>query len=911
MVPPPDNTGDEFPDFENMSLEDQLAWLESLAKRQGAGDDELTTSADLDIPTPEDVEIDEPGYVPFEGSRSAREIKEAATVPSPVSEPEPDAGEDEIQAQEEREAEFEESAEAFAAETERDDDPLRWLDSLAAQPEHEATGAIDTHGEGEPEVEEAVHQGVSEQGETEDEMELAGAESVSEVSEHETPSDVETEPEAAGSDDPLGGMDPMLWLESLAARQGADISGFTTAANLQLEDVPEDATVDEPGYVPFEGSRSAREMQQRIPAEHEAGESEEPEEVEAPAGEPAEAAPEYDMEPEPERADLEAGAAVPETEAEELDLVGEDDEAMEWLESLAKRQGASEEEFLTAADIDVPELPDDTVVDEPGYVAYDPLSIRPAGRDSDRSDMASERDTDVGELAEMLEFANGEADEGLSWLEDLAAEPDEDVTAFLALDDESASVPEAEIARDSTAETAPDEEDFAVEDVSEGDDPLAGMTDEEIARAQAEGTLTPQQELAWLKRQARALAEAREAEGAAVESEEIAPAEPGDIPDWLEEIRQTSEDEIVAVADEILDEDDELPDWLQGPEEMPLDDEADAELIELALDEDVDALWEEAADSEQAAADLDMAIPDSELAAFISGDFVPDEVDSLAEALDEEYERRIEGDDEEPEWYTDAVAKVAMEAPPLAESGPGADEEVPDDTEPVLAAAEPADVPGWLAQEIADEAEEAESEAPTADIEDLDEDMPDWLRGADEEDAVPSEDLPGWLVGEDEAETEPALDDVSAWVEREIEPEAAIESHEPAEIEPGPEPATPVLSADIGPEVPVKTVKAPLPEGEAFAEYRARLEANADDHPSRLALARALHANRLPELGLDHYEMLIEAGQLLDDVTADLSEWVTERPDQPRMRRMLGDAYMRQGKLAEALGAYREALHQL
>ena len=83
------------------------------------------------------------------------------------------------------------------------------------------------------------------------------------------------------------------------------------------------------------------------------------------------------------------------------------------------------------------------------------------------------------------------------------------------------------------------------------------------------------------------------------------------------------------------------------------------------------------------------------------------------------------------------------------------------------------------------------------------------------------------------------------------------------------------------------------------------------ERPFRRYVARALHANRLPELGLDHYEMLIEAGQLLDDVTADLSEWVTERPDQPRMRRMLGDAYMRQGKLAEALGAYREALHQL
>jgi hypothetical protein len=84
MVPPPNNTGDEFPDFDSMTPEEQLAWLESLAKRQGVSGEELITAADVDIPIPEDAEVDEPGYVPFEGSRSAHQAQQAiSAAPEP------------------------------------------------------------------------------------------------------------------------------------------------------------------------------------------------------------------------------------------------------------------------------------------------------------------------------------------------------------------------------------------------------------------------------------------------------------------------------------------------------------------------------------------------------------------------------------------------------------------------------------------------------------------------------------------------------------------------------------------------------------------------------------------------------------------------------------------------------------
>src|SRR5204863_8982206 len=43
-----------------------------------------------------------------------------------------------------------------------------------------------------------------------------------------------------------------------------------------------------------------------------------------------------------------------------------------WLESLAARQGAKPEELITSANLDIPVLPADTVIDEPGYTpGYD------------------------------------------------------------------------------------------------------------------------------------------------------------------------------------------------------------------------------------------------------------------------------------------------------------------------------------------------------------------------------------------------------------------------------------------------------------------------------------------------------------------------------------------------------------
>jgi hypothetical protein len=54
------------------------------------------------------------------------------------------------------------------------------------------------------------------------------------------------------------------------------------------------------------------------------------------------------------------------------------EEIQTWMESLAKRQGASEG-FTTSADMEVAEIdPDSVVIDEPGYVPYGQESKQPA-----------------------------------------------------------------------------------------------------------------------------------------------------------------------------------------------------------------------------------------------------------------------------------------------------------------------------------------------------------------------------------------------------------------------------------------------------------------------------------------------------------------------------------------------------
>ncbi len=308
MTPPPNGDGTNKPEDDPLGGMDPMAWLESLARRQGANPDELTTAANLDVPMPSaDTPVDAPGYTP--GYESAAKPVAAPVPPPPVPEPAPPP--------------------AAAAVDPSDPlggmDPMAWLESLARRQGanvDELTTAADLDV-----PMPAADTVLDEPGYTpgyDSAPKKKDAEPPTIISETEakpsqpTPPPPQPKPTPSAPpppeptpdltfDDPLGGADPMAWLESLARRQGANVEELTTAADLDVPMPASDAQSTAPGYTDFDPfsastlSPSARALEQP----------------------PA-------VEPESTSSDALGGA-----------------DPMAWLESLAAKQGAPLEELPT------------------------------------------------------------------------------------------------------------------------------------------------------------------------------------------------------------------------------------------------------------------------------------------------------------------------------------------------------------------------------------------------------------------------------------------------------------------------------------------------------------------------------------------------------------------------------------
>ncbi|MBZ0317181.1 MAG: hypothetical protein K8L91_12235 [Anaerolineae bacterium] len=860
----------DMPDFENMTLEEQMRWLESLAARQGANPQEFMTTADMSVPEidPNSVVIDEPGYVPSE--KFSRPLSAAAGPSRPVEEP--------PQATEPIEVSPAPPVEAPAYDYSYAEQPTMMDYSFQEPPPIEpvASAALDAN-------------------------------------------------------DPLGGMDPMAWLESLAARQGANPNEFTTAANYEIPEVdPNSVVIDEPGYVPSE--KFSRPLSAAAGPSHPV---QEPAAFETSATQPYEVPaeqPEFSFE-------TPAAAWVPQDGEIPVDV-----DPMAWLESLAARQGADPNEFMTAANYEIPEIdPNSVVIDEPGYVPYSPFETT-----SGQSFASSESYPPSMPLPESAPELS-EDTSSLSWLSDLAGDQSAGVTDFLssmAADD----IPGFDLSYEVTPEPTPTTPHMITS--------IEGLTDEQIAEAQAHGTITPEAELAWLMKKAEALAaltplnDEFEATHPA-ESEEIAP---GQIPDWLAaqmpsdlEAAPVTEDTFPALIDEILPPPapTDLPDWLsESPivQELP-----EIELPEFTLE-----------DTTSFAPMQDEILAASD---FIAG--YAQSGDDWAAALDEEYTLQHESltPPAEPDWYAEAVSKVEEIMPEMVqtEALPEFDIsmfEVPIETE--IIASEPTDLPDWL-QEMSSQVVPADS------------DLPEWLISSQivEPEAISEIATPDWLsepvmdplsfVAENAPpETSTAQPELAFLAQTPSEASAEVEEHLPVaqegglpswyqapvvETPPAPvyvAPAQPVYqqppvvmtpthvpsvppmapppspmpvvapaasSRQVAQPVPPPSSPALVPAG--FAQYQASLEQNPSDHHTRLNLARELE--KVGNLGasLDHYETLVESSAALEVVADDLSRLATRQPQNPKVRRLLGDTYMRQGRLQEALDTYRGALNQL
>ena len=171
----------------------------------------------------------------------------------------------------------------------------------------------------------------------------------------------------------------------------------------------------------------------------------------------------------------------------------------------------------------------------------------------------------------------------------------------------------------------------------------------------------------------------------------------------------------------------------------------------------------------------------------------------------------------------------------------------------------------------------------------MDEDLPEWLRGVDEQKPLEAEPTAptDWRPAEVEfpAQEEP---------EQGPAPEPEQVAGEPSEPVSEPEPALePELSLET--ETEQEPVPAEQPAVPAQAEEPALAEAQGE--LSRGNVSGALR----------YYEKLIRKGKMLDEIIFDLREALYRHPVDVDILQALGDAYMRSNRLQDALDAYTKA----
>jgi tetratricopeptide (TPR) repeat protein len=112
------------------------------------------------------------------------------------------------------------------------------------------------------------------------------------------------------------------------------------------------------------------------------------------------------------------------------------------------------------------------------------------------------------------------------------------------------------------------------------------------------------------------------------------------------------------------------------------------------------------------------------------------------------------------------------------------------------------------------------------------------------------------------------------------------------------------------PTPPKPPTAAPSPAAGPFTDEKAHLKKHPRDYDAWLALAQALWQADERAESLEAYGRLIRAGKLLEPVISDLESYLRQWPGVD-VQRALGDAYMKDGRLQEALDVYRRALETL
>jgi tetratricopeptide (TPR) repeat protein len=910
----PERNDQDVPEVPEEDLDETMRWLEELAAAQGADPDELPSFEDEaaeqpDEPVSEDVsfaEEDIPDWLQTELDETlisdqqmpdwAREGEEAGQQPEELGAnavtPSMDAGEtaptddipDWLRAQMPDDLDL--SAPTAGGPDEVDDfaDSLGWLDQIAA-------------GEGE-----AI-----------DEPPTLSWDSLEDDA-----------LEAAGLDDV--DLDDMSWLEELAVHEDELIEDMPTPADdflIESEAFAEEASFEEVDLEakaePLELAEPFDEIEMPEPAdEGELVEAMAEESFESTAGEPD--LDEIPEDPDEAMAWLEKLAAQQGAPLEELPSLGEvkdiiteplaeaepqsveafeeaalaaeipedPDEAMAWLEQLAAAQGVPAEELpsLSQAGLTPPVEAEEV---EPAAELWE--AEEPAAEEPDAEEWEVEEPAAEGWAAEGLADEEPVAEEWAA--EKMAAEEpepfDELVFETESAEDLAAVADTIVVGQSFEAEPEPD---------LELEQALAELADIEMPADDDEA-------LAWLA----ALAGVQTAEPHPEIIEEMpTPPTAHTVPDWSEEMAKEvvadAVDEAVepVVEDEIVEDEDEAMAWLeqlaarqgaaldeltsveQVADEVATPDwvtrEAEEAPPEAFVEPELEAEFGLELEEEWAAEELEFELSEAEeeVIDVAAEEMAEEVVEAAAEAVEDAAETAPEFEAEAFEFEAEVAEELpglAEELPDVAEEPPTAAEESYLDIDQELAGPEmEGSLPDWLSLEPTGEAAADEL---------------DWL------DTFGEADFESWLEAEEQSMAGESAPDMTA------EPVAPAGEGWPAEA------AVPEL-AEGQEQLPAEweeTEAEPESEGLVLPPISGPI-----DREKLMEARSALEAGEIDQ-AIDRYAGLIDEDQGLPMVIADLETAAGHLGAEPRLQRLLGDAYMRNGQLQKALEMYRQALDHL
>ena len=332
------------------------------------------------------------------------------------------------------------------------------------------------------------------------------------------------------------------------------------------------------------------------------------------------------------------------------------------------------------------------------------------------------------------------------------------------------------------------------------------------------------------------------------------------------EAGETAPEEEVEAADEIAEESAEgIPNWLLRIRERQKEEiqpagvqEEDIEAVEEAVPDWINRLREEdalaSAQPAEEALPEEQPVPETAVAETAAEEGIPDwlkQLETEAAAQPPDVETAPEPEEAAPEplpdWLVAPAAAIAT---------------APAQPEPVLPEGEDVELEALLAQPAPVEVSEEEALEEVA---------------AEVEPTPPVEQVADEVAAE--AASEPVMEEVAAEAETAPPVEPFVEE---VAAEAPPEPAAEPILEEVA--------------GEAVAPEQL------------LDQARKMRDGADADRALDLYEQLIQDGNLLDKVLADLESGAAGPLSQTRTHTLIGDLCMKQDRLQKALESYRRAL---